>query len=131
MDEDKQPGITIDGIILAESYFKRLPNIKEREKIDIKFNVQNKITPDNTKLVTEFQVFLNKKTDSVYGRFIFIGLFSTKKEANISLEQFANNNAPAYIFPYIREEIHNRSLKAGLPPIIIEPLNIVALTKCK
>lgn len=130
MDKDRQPGIKVDGVILAESFFKRKPEVTTPVPVNIDINVSNKVDSIKKLLITEMRVSLNSESESVYGHFVFIGIFSTMDEENMSLQQFAENNAPAYIMPYVREEIHNRSLKAGIPPIIIQPLNIVALNKC-
>src|SRR5208282_409540 len=45
------------------------------------------------------------------------------------LETFCNINAPAIIFPFIREMISSMSLKAGVQPILIQPINFVDLSK--
>ncbi len=47
----------------------------------------------------------------------------------MDLNQFADNNAGAIIFPYIREIIASTTLKSGINPIILQPLNIPALIK--
>lgn len=130
MDIDKQPGIKVDGIILAESFFKRTPNVVLPISLNIGLKVSNNINSEKKQLITEMRVTLNSESDPVFGHFLFIGIFSYSNDENMTLQEFAKNNAAAYIFPYIREEIQNRSVKAGLPPIIIQPLNFVALTKC-
>jgi preprotein translocase subunit SecB len=47
----------------------------------------------------------------------------------MSFEEFTSINAPALIFPYIREHITAITQKAGIKPIIIQPINFVALAK--
>jgi len=130
MDVNKQPGIKVEGMILAESYFKRTPTVPKPISISIKIDVSNKIDNEKNQLITEMTVTLNRENDPVYGKFVYIGIFSASKEQNMSLIQFGETNAPAFIFPYIREEIQSRSVKAALPPIIIQPLNFVALNSC-
>jgi len=130
MDKDKQPGIKVETIILAESFFKRLPDVIIPIPLKIDINVSNNINNEKKQLITEMKVSLNNESDKVFGHFVYIGVFSVTDQENMSLQQFAEHNAPACIFPYVREEIQNRSIKAGLPPIIIQPLNIVALNKC-
>ncbi|MCP4134763.1 MAG: hypothetical protein GY754_27560 [bacterium] len=127
MNINEQPGINIDGIILAESFFKRLPNIINPLSIIFDIKISNNINKEKKQLVSEVRTTLNNENDQVYGYCIYVGIFSIKDNENMSLEQFAENNAAACIFPYIREEIQNRSIKAGLAPIIIQPINIVAL----
>ena len=131
MDKKKQPGIKVDRIILAESFFKRMPDVTIPIPLKININVSNNINNDKKQLITEMKVSLNTDSDKVFGNFVYIGVFSVMDDdENMSLQQFAEHNAPACLFPYVREEIQNRSVKAGLPPIIIQPINIVALNKC-
>ncbi|HOM10912.1 MAG TPA: protein-export chaperone SecB [Spirochaetota bacterium] len=126
MDKDKQPGIKIDAILLVESFFKRTPNVSLPIPLNIKFSINNTIDKEKKQLVTEMKVMLNSEKDSVYAYVVYVGIFSTADDENMSLEDFAEKIAPAHIYPYIREEIHIRSIKAGLPPIIIQPLNFMA-----
>lgn len=129
MDGSKQPGIKIDAILLSESLFKRKPDVKIPLDIKLDVNAKHTINEEKKQLITQLQVCLNSESDSVFGRFVFVGIFSTNDNSNMTLDEFSKNNAPALIFPYIREEIHNRSLKAGLPPILIQPVNLVAMLK--
>lgn len=124
MDTSKQPGIRITNILLAESIFRRQPTVAADFNVHYSFGVKNNIYNDRKNLVTEMIVTLNTEADSVYGRFVFVGLFEIEGEGNLSLEQFAQCNAPAIIFPYVREEIHSRSTKAGLPQILLPPVNM-------
>jgi len=130
MDKNKQPGITVQGIILAESVFKRIAQIPENFLVNYSFEVTNNIQNDGKSLATELRVTLNSDTDPVYGNFLFVGIFTVNGEGNMPLEQFGECNAPGIIFPYLREEINSRSIKAGLPQIILPPLNIQAAIKC-
>jgi preprotein translocase subunit SecB len=130
MDINKQPGIKVEAIILAESFFKRQPVIPDKINNIINFNVKNTVTPDNKRLFTEVETLLNTNDDPIHGKFVFIGVFSTEEDTNMDLLEFAQSSAPAIIFPYIREEIHSRYLKSGLPNLgVIPPVNIMALTK--
>jgi preprotein translocase subunit SecB len=128
-DTAKQPGITINNILLAESTFKRLPQVPDKIDVHFSFSINNNVYNDGKNLVTEVSVELNTANDPVYGKFVFVGLFSVDENENMPLEAFAECNAPAYIIPYIREEVHSRSMKAGLPQIFLPPLNIQASIK--
>ena len=60
------------------------------------------------------------------------GIFSTvKEEENMSLEEYCNINAPATLFPFLRETIANVTQRSGLKPFILPPLNIQAILKSK
>lgn len=56
------------------------------------------------------------------------GVFERVGESKLEdLEQFGKINGAAIIFPYIREHITNLSLKAGIPPIILPPVNFTKM----
>jgi preprotein translocase subunit SecB len=127
MDTTKQPGITIKSIILAESHFQRKPVIPDDTRFDVNFEVQNSINEDNTNLSCMVTATLNKPGDPVFLKVVYVGVFTVNDEPNMDLEEFGKVNAPAILFPYVREEIHNRTMKGSLPRrFILQPLNIKA-----
>jgi preprotein translocase subunit SecB len=55
----------------------------------------------------------------------FVGVFAViPGQENMTLEEFAQVNGPALMFPYIRELISDITLRSGLKPVIFPPLNI-------
>jgi preprotein translocase subunit SecB len=63
-------------------------------------------------------------TDPVFLKVVYVGVFTVNDEPNMDLEEFGKVNAPAILFPYVREEIHNRTMKGSLPRrFILQPLN--------
>jgi len=128
MDKNKQSGIKCNSIILAESIFKRKPKIPKEQDIKLSFDVKNSISEDQQNLVTEVTATINSEEEPIYAKVTYIGLFSVGEDKNLDLKDFSEINAPAILFPYIREEIHTRMLKAGLPKsLILPPINFVAL----
>ncbi|WP_353685157.1 protein-export chaperone SecB [Thermodesulfovibrio sp. 3907-1M] len=43
------------------------------------------------------------------------------------LERIVHINCSSIIFPFIRESIADLTIKAGLPPLILDPVNFVAM----
>src|SRR4030042_2393216 len=130
MDNSKQPGIRCDNILLSESEFRRIPALPNDLEFKLNINIQNSISNDNRRLVCEITVVMKSENDPVYMKVKFVGIFSVTDDGNMEIKQFAETNAPAILFPYIREEIHGRMLKAGLPKaVILPPLNLIALVK--
>ncbi|MFA5518697.1 MAG: protein-export chaperone SecB [Spirochaetota bacterium] len=128
MDKNKQPGIKCNSIILVESIFKRKPRIPKEQDIKLSFDVKNSISEDQQNLVTEVTAIINSEEEPVFAKVTYVGLFSVGEDKNLDLKDFSEINAPAILFPYIREEIHTRMLKAGLPKsLILPPINFVAL----
>jgi preprotein translocase subunit SecB len=58
------------------------------------------------------------------------GLFKFEKlPAKKLLNQYANVNCPAIIFPYIRETVADLTRRAGFTPLHLNPINFVELAK--
>jgi preprotein translocase subunit SecB len=59
-----------------------------------------------------------------------VGVFECVGESELKdYDLFGRVNGAAIIFPYIREHISGLSLKAGLGPIILPPVNFVGNQK--
>jgi preprotein translocase subunit SecB len=57
-----------------------------------------------------------------------------RKSETVTEEQFNNFcdiNAPAIIFPFVREIIATQTAKAGVQPVVIQPINFVELAQNK
>mgnify|MGYP000980443844 CR=1 FL=1 len=133
MDKTKQPGISFDDIILAEEEFWRDYNVpaklEVRLDIDLNVNTANNIAEMKTvlKLIPD-----NKEQESLRLICKFVGFFSViPGEENMDIEQYLMKNAPALMFPYIREHIYTITQKSGIPAIRIPPLNVMALLENK
>ena len=48
-----------------------------------------------------------------------------------ALDIFIDINAPAIIFPFVREEIAGLTTKAGIGTVLLQPVNFVELSKNK
>ncbi len=131
-DKHQQPGIRCDAIILAEQNFKRKPNIPDTSRIDFNISVDKSVNEAEKKgqLHMKAELKLISDADEVVLNLnaTFIGFFSVDEDApNMELDKFLENNAPAIIFPYIREHIGAVTQKAGIKPLILPPLNVFAL----
>jgi len=134
MDLKKQPGISFNNIMLVKEKFNRDFNVPKNPeiKIDLKTN-SIKDNNDSNKFQTEMTVILiltseNKEVLTLEST--FIGLFSiVSGQENMSFEEFSSINAPALMFPYIREHITAITQKSGIKPVILQPINFIALNK--
>ena len=132
MEDSGQSGYKIINIILTESSFKRLNDaqigIENTNVADITtgFSEKDKIIFCNVKVIYK-SIF--KEQIQVDAEITMIGVFEKIGESELSNENFAKINAPSIIFPYIREHLSSLSNKAGIPPIILAPVNFVALNK--
>ncbi|UZU00050.1 protein-export chaperone SecB [Chryseobacterium fluminis] len=108
-------------------------------ELNTDINISHGITGNNV-LVVFFEYILNldlKSEDKLLPQFKYssthVAQFeleeSAKNEEDFEnkLERFANINAAAIIFPFIRENAATISAKAGMSPIIIPVTNFVKL----
>lgn len=133
MEQSKQQ-YQLLSILTTESYFKRQAQIDE--------NYSKATSTIDLDITKSFEgetvgVFVTIELKQEYAgktlveiKVTTVGLF--KKNGDIpqqAIESFCDINAPAIIFPFIREIIANLSMKGGLQPIIIQPINFVELNK--
>lgn len=61
----------------------------------------------------------------------YLGEWEVGDVNELPLELFTKINAPAMIFPFVREHIASTSLKAGLDPIFLPTINFLKIIKEK
>jgi len=131
MDTEKQPGISFDGIILAKENFWRDYSVPEEATPDMSINVSWNNQGDHW--VTEFTFSLRLIHEEVTALQLdstFVGLFSViEGSENMEMERFMQNHSPALMFPYIREHISTITQKAGIKPVLLAPVNVLAILK--
>ncbi|WP_415060282.1 protein-export chaperone SecB [Flavobacterium sp.] len=123
------------NIVLVESSFKRAIHIdfsNKNLKNNIDIDIQNSINENilGVSLTLKFNTSIEKEI-VISSEIKMAGNFEFTKNTNISLDDFGNINAPAIIFPFIREHLSNTSMKAGIQPILLPPINFVDLAKKK
>jgi len=130
MDTSKQPGISFDDIILKELVFSRKEGFSERPEFDVQLGSNVSFSPEEDRLVYEMSCGIKDKNDFFSIRCTMIGLFSViKGKENMGLKEYSNMSAPATIFPYIRETIASTTIRAGIPPVVIPPVNLTAIKR--
>ena len=123
-------------IILLESYFKRAPFIhfeSKNIKNDIDIKHRHEIQENLLNVIVSIDFSTHIDNEEVIKAYIeMAGLFEFSNEGNenpLPIEDFAKINAPAIIFPFVREHLANLSMKAGIQPVVIPPVNFIELAK--
>lgn len=120
----------IETIRQIECFFALNPEFKpEKGKkygialgIDISFKKQRK------KITVTFKFFSEEKNQPFVFRIIQQGIFDFETvPKNEELEKIVNINCASIMFPFIRESIADLTRKAGVPPLILDPINFVAI----
>lgn len=133
MDRSKEPGIVCDLIVLSREEFWRIPKIEPvaEEKVQFRYKVN---LPDGANqavclLTLIYQKFV-KGSDELQARaeIEYAGMFHVPEgQENLSLADFTKVNAAAILLPYLRTRLHDLTITAGLPAVILPPVNVQRL----
>jgi preprotein translocase subunit SecB len=128
MDRSKQPGISFDGIILKELVFIRREGYPDARQLNAHWEASASFSQEGDRLVYEMVCEIKGEEEFFSVRCAMIGFFSVMEgQENMSLKEYSNLSAPAAILPYIREAIASTTTRAGIPPVIIPPVNLSLL----
>lgn len=127
--------IQLLDVILIESHFKREITLDSSLPLEplINFNSQ-KILPDAegkfaVYLTVTFTLTVEKKV-VVEISTTMSGIFMRSEGVTDEhVENFSKINGPAIVFPFIREIIASHSVRAGMNPVLIQPINFVNMAK--
>lgn len=133
--EKSEKTILLEGVILIKASFSRLPVIAIEDASKISQNVE--INVSNSELSKDkFAVYLDIDFKIYYEGNALVdiqikqaGSFdkSKAKMSEKEIDSFVNINAPAIIFPFVREEIASLCSKSGVGNVLIQPVNFVEL----
>lgn len=129
--------IEIENILILESSFNRIYNVlfdDELFEVHTNLNVDVSAHNDETRVVTlafeYYQEVISTRERQVTLKVKQVGVFNKKASTGeLDFNLFARVNAPAIMFPYLRELVTNMSIRAGMSPIYIPPVNFIALDK--
>ena len=123
MGTKKSFGIRIHSVIFPHVVFKRSVTIKSYE-IDPQISTNATIDEENNILYVELHFIIQNEEKSLSIELVCMGQFQEDaEEPTIALKEFANKEAPAILFPYVREYVSSLTLKSGIAPIVLPPIN--------
>ena len=130
IQEAKPAGYKVISILLLESSFTReievdtkvISNIENEIEIE---PVAHETTPDNNFAVTLMIQYrgIQDKKQICLANIRMIGVFEKYGEPVLTDDRFKAINAPAIIYPFIREHLHNLCLKAGIANVLLPTVN--------
>lgn len=128
-EEVKSSGYNVEYIILIESSFLRIGSTIDG-MVDLTHEINLQATPhetteDNKFSVTLTLVYTGKYLDnSICNATIkMLGGFEKYGVPPLTDDKFKAINAPAIIYPFIREHLHNMCQKAGVPNVLLPTVN--------
>jgi len=128
--ETKPAGYKVVNVLLLESSFTRVLDVD----IQIIHDIDNKIqvepeahesTPDQKFAVTlsiKYEGIQNEK-NICSASIKMLGIFEKYGEPSLDEEKFKLINAPAIIYPFIREHLYNICLRAGIANVLLPTVN--------
>jgi len=118
-------GIPIKNIYLSELSFGRTPEVPEKINFTYTISVGAKVDDSNIGQVNVKLDVFEKDTNSFKISCCMIGIFdlSDIKDIPISIDDFLFVNAPAIIFPYLREIVSNLTLRGSMKALILPTCN--------
>lgn len=128
-----QNSYSLQNIILLESDFKRTVLIDFTDT-NIKNDLHLETTSQNegADLLVTLGIRYSSKNGTQENISAFVkmaGIFQCPDDtSHLPIEVFSKVNAPAIIFPFIREHLASLTMKAGISPVILQPLNFVNLS---
>lgn len=123
-------GYAIENLLLMDSSFSRETEMElDPAKLQNTVNVDVQSSKPDGKLL----VIMTVKFDQMFADKIqatasvtMIGVFQKTGDSELSEETFVNINAPAIIYPFVREHIASLFLKAGCGSVLLPPFNFAA-----
>lgn len=129
MRKDKQPGIDFEKIMLERINLEVTPDYLFPEKgveVEMTVSVNAALNKPEKKLKLTLEVSLFKETKNPPLRLLVSASSYFKGKDIKTLEEFSKVQAPALVFPFVREIIANLTMRTGYPPFLVPPTNIVA-----
>ena len=123
-------------IILTEAHFTRVDVIVSETTHTINYNIETAHNTIEDKLFVTLGIevsSISENKEVIYQINVkMAGVFVFNRKAGLPLEKFAEINAPAIIFPFVREQIASISLKSGINPTILLPtINFIKMAEDK
>lgn len=121
----------LKSLTLIESNFKREAKIDfsdEEIKNSVDIDVQHAVNDNEIIVYLEVKLIGKLKRTKLFSfNTKYVGQFEKGDESILPVEKFVEANGPAIIYPFVREHIATTSLKAGMNPILLPPVNFVKL----
>ena len=134
MDTEEQPGIRFLGTHLKGLDFLVSGSAPKPIRTALRLSIARDLSLDKSSLQVRIDgdLFGNLSPEErppIVFTFSIVGRFAVTEHPNLSLDEFATDQAPAHLVPYIRELISNVTARSPLPTLNIGPVNVKALVE--
>lgn len=125
MDEQKQPGISINLVSLIKANIEMID-----PEADKKYNLRliglKRFETEDGKtlnLVAAFDVMHGVETPLFKFTCEFVARYERQGEDSMPWNEFSNATALAHIIPYLREFVSNTTTRLPAPVLMLDPIN--------
>lgn len=133
MDTKQATTYSIEQVFLSKSSFNREPNI-DFPKLQFKQDTNvDHIDSTNSPADNTFIVQVTVKITGIVGEAEVIsiqvtttGVFQRHGDSALDEETFKKVNAPAIIYPFVREHIATVAAKSGIGSLLLPPINFTS-----
>ncbi len=120
-------GINFVSVHLVDMTFtvnRKFKPPKDGTPVELGFAVAHTFSKDKKTLHTTLSASLFQKTaNRPFSMNVSMEGTFTADDAD-KLKSFAAVHAPAHLMPFVRETIGNATMKAGIPPLLLPPINM-------
>ena len=118
--------LKLNNLYVEHCSFDRSSEQVSDSKLQLSINRNNELLEDDT-----HKIILNVRLSNSLKEFLIkitlVGLFSVSSSTEKMKDTLLEKNAIAIMFPYLRAQVTLLSSQPGMNPIIIPPINIIAL----
>ena len=129
MANPDENNILIKNIVLVESKFHRTNlqlAIEQNDEVNLNIKIENEDEKEFYVYVLLEYKLKNKSNEEIANSNIIMkGIFELTNQKPGYFNEFICINAPAIIYPYLREHLSSLTNKAGLPTVNLPPFNFV------
>jgi preprotein translocase subunit SecB len=114
--------LKLDSIIISECNFKRSEEVLRSSRLDVnvKRNIEE-LSSDQYKIT--LALFISDDAHQIELGVKCVAYFTTEQNNSALIEK----NAIAIMFPYVRSYVSTITSQPGMSPIVLPPMNIVAM----
>lgn len=132
MDKEKQPGIFFRAVHISKLNFEVFPQNAKEKGSRLSVEYKSSLREDGKRLVVCLLIDPMKDIEKPPFKMHLelIGIFEVEDgAANMDLEHFGKQNAPALMMPFAREIIASLTSRGPMEPLLLPPINVYALIK--
>ena len=115
-------------VVMLKSKLERNPTIELQPELNLSFNTNYTVDRHGRKITVELGATVGDKTETFQINCTYVGVWVINGDIDDStLETFGKIQAPAQLVAYIREFLSSTSVRAGIPTIVLPPINVQTL----